>query len=236
MNPVPTLSPPAARLRHDLAVAAIGLVLLLAWDFSGLDPQSMHVFGDAHGFAWREHWVARTLLHDGGRWLGFVVLAALVVNVWRPLWAGPTRGERARWLIVTLSCLLAVPALKQLSATSCPWDLAEYGGVAHYVSHWSFGARDGGPGHCFPSGHATAAFAFIGGWFALRDHQPHVARRWMVAVIGFGLVFGLAQMARGAHYPSHTLWSAWLCWVISMVGAWRLEMRGLLALRSAIAR
>jgi len=23
---------------------------------------------------------------------------------------------------------------------------------------------------------------------------------------------GLAQQVRGAHYMSHTLWTAWLCW------------------------
>ena len=25
-----------------------------------------------------------------------------------------------------------------------------------------------------------------------------------------------AQMARGAHYASHTLWAAWLCWVLGL--------------------
>lgn len=34
-----------------------------------------------------------------------------------------------------------------------------------------------------------------------------------------GTLFGWAQMARGAHYPSHTLWSAWLCWLVCVLGA-----------------
>jgi membrane-associated PAP2 superfamily phosphatase len=29
-----------------------------------------------------------------------------------------------------------------------------------------------------------------------------------------GAVFGWAQMVRGAHFPSHTMWSAWVCWVL----------------------
>ena len=27
-----------------------------------------------------------------------------------------------------------------------------------------------------------------------------------------GLLLGLAQQVRGAHYMSHTLWTAWFCW------------------------
>jgi membrane-associated PAP2 superfamily phosphatase len=118
------------------------------------------------------------LLHDGGRLLGWAVLAALVVNIWRPWWSGPTRGERVAWVLVTLACLLLVPALKRVSATSCPWDLQAFGGVANYVSHWQLGVADGGPGHCFPSGHAVAAFAFISGWFALRPHAPRGSGFW----------------------------------------------------------
>jgi membrane-associated PAP2 superfamily phosphatase len=117
---------------------------------------------------------------------------------------------------VTLLCVLAVPALKQFSHTSCPWDLAEFGGVARYVSATGrLGVDDGGPGRCFPSGHATAAFAFFGGWFVLRDHQPAggapVAGRRAAGRAGVRR----RQYLRGAHYPSHTLWTAWLCWLIS---------------------
>ena len=207
---------PAARARRlrTLQVTLAALVLLLLWDLSGLDRAAMHWVGDASGFAWRDRLLTSRVLHDGGRVLGWVVVALLLVNVWRPLWPGPSRGERVRWLLVTLACVLAVPSLKWISATSCPWDLAEFGGVARYVSHWAPGG-DGGPGRCFPSGHATVAFGFIGGWFVLRPHHPRAAVLWLAGVLLAGLVFGGAQYLRGAHYPSHTMWSAWLCWALS---------------------
>ena len=51
-------------------------------------------------------------------------------------------GRRAAQMLPTLAlCVLAVPALKQISTTSCPWDLAEFGGVARYASHWALGVR-----------------------------------------------------------------------------------------------
>ena len=200
--------------RRDLAITLATLALILCWDIAGEDLAAARAFGSAQGFAWKQHWLTQRVLHDGGRWLGFIALAALIVNVWRPWWAGPTRSERWRWLGVTLLCLLVVPAIKQISPTSCPWDLREFGGVAEHVSHWRWAVADGGPGHCFPSGHAIAAFAFFSGWFMWRAHQPQAARWWLAAVLLAGALFGLAQLARGAHYPSHTLWSGWLCWAI----------------------
>ena len=189
--------------------------MLLLWDASGLDLAFARAWGGAEGFPWRDHWLTSRVAHDGGRWLAGAVLAALVINVWRPLFGGLTRAERVRWLIVTLGTLLLVPMLKKLSSTSCPYELAEFGGRALYVSHWRFGVGDGGPGGCFPSGHATSAIAFFSGWFALRERHPQAARAWLAAVLALMLFYGWAQMARGAHYPSHTLWSAWLGWTLA---------------------
>ncbi len=134
-------------------------------------------------------------------------------------YTGPNRAERWRWIGVMLLCVLAVPAIKRYSATSCPWDLAEFGGVAQYVSHWKLGVGDGGPGHCFPSGHAVAAFCFFGLYFMWREHDLRRARLWLAVVLIAGALFGGGQLLRGAHYPSHTLWSAWLCWTISAAAA-----------------
>jgi membrane-associated PAP2 superfamily phosphatase len=207
-------------LRRDLVVSAVALVLLLAWDLSGADLAVARLFANAQGFTWRDAWWAATLLHDGGRIGAWVVLAALIVGTLRtPKGAQPGRGERWFWIGVMLGCVLLVPALKRVSSTSCPWELAEFGGVARHVSHWAFGVRDGGPGHCFPSGHAVAAFGFFGTWFLWRDHDRGRARRWLAGVCAVGLLFGTAQLARGAHYPSHTLWSAWLCWVLCVAAA-----------------
>lgn len=217
----------AAQARRDLVVTLAALAALLAWDASPADLAAARLFGGAHGFAWHHAWWASTLLHDGGRSGAFVLLAALVVAAARaaPDTAQacqrkqPSRAERWRWLGVTLLCGLLVPALKRVSATSCPWELAEFGGRAGYVSHWALGQADGGPGHCFPSGHAVAAFAFFTLYFQWRGHDLRRARAWLAAVGVAGLLFGAAQLARGAHYPSHSLWSAWACWALAALAA-----------------
>ena len=208
-----------ARLWRDLAIAGVALLLLLLWDLSGLDLAVARLFGSRSGFAARNfEWLSR-IGHDDARWLGGALVLATLVNAVRPWTAWLTARQRWSWLVLMLAAAAMPALLKQASLTSCPWDLAEFGGAARYVSHWQFGLRDGGAGHCFPSGHASTAFALLSGWFVLRDAYPRAARRLLAAVLAAGLLLGLVQLARGAHYPSHTLWTGWLCWVLNALAA-----------------
>lgn len=198
----------------DFAWTAAVLLCLLAWDALGLDRALAHAFGGSSGFPLRNHWFLVQVLHEGGRRLAWLLVLALAAGVWWPV--GILRridpGERRQWALSVLLALGVVGVLKNLSSTSCPWDLAEFGGVARYASHWALGVADGGGGRCFPAGHASAGFAFLGGYFALRRRQPHAARWWLAGVLVAGLVLGVAQQLRGAHFMSHTLWTGWLCW------------------------
>lgn len=208
-----------ATSRRDAWIALWALLALLLWEAAGLDLPLTRWIATPGGFPWRDSFLASRLLHDGGRALAWVMLGLLVWDALRPFAAGPSRAQRARGIAVVLAGLLLVPLLKRFSATSCPWDLAEFGGRAAYVPHWLIGLTDGGPGHCFPSGHAVAAFAFFGVYFLWRHHRPRMARAALTAVLVLGFVFGWAQWIRGAHFVSHTLWSAWLCWVIAALGS-----------------
>ncbi len=200
-------------------MALMGLVLLAVWDASGWDLALARLYGNTAGFALRDAWMTSALLHEGGRYLAWAAFALLATGAVRSGNEGPRRGERLYWLGMSLAGVLLVLALRRLSHTSCPWDLAEFGGTAAYVPHWAWGARDGGPGHCFPSAHAVSAFAFLSQYFLWRQYCPQRARRWLCAVLGVGLLVGGTQLVRGAHFPSHSLWSAWLCWTVCVVGA-----------------
>lgn len=204
---------PASHTRI-LAWTVACLLCLLAWDAAGQDRALAHAFGTATGFPLRDHWFFVQVMHEMPRRLAWVLVLALAVSIWRPL--GPlrhiSRTERLQLALTTLLSLLVVGMLKYASTTSCPWDLAEFGGVARYASHWALGTIDGGGGKCFPAGHASAGFAFIGGYFALRHQQPRAARLWLLTALVAGLALGGAQQVRGAHYLSHTLWTGWLCW------------------------
>lgn len=218
----------APALPAGLLALGLSLLLLLAWDLSHLDLWAVRLVGDAHGFALRDAWITRGLIHEGGRWvsygaMGFILLLNLSPRILPVL----TLPQRRWWLVTTLACLGVISLMKRFSLTSCPWDLAEFGGVAHYVSHWVLGTHDGGGGRCFPSGHASAAFAYLSGGWVLARAYPRAAKAWVLACVGLGVVYGLGQMLRGAHYPSHTMWTAWICWALSFVAAqakpWRVR-------------
>jgi membrane-associated PAP2 superfamily phosphatase len=51
-------------------------------------------------------------------------------------------------------------------------------------------------------------------YFSLRHSGAPSARIWLAGALLAGLVLGLAQQMRGAHFMSHTLWTAWLSWTV----------------------
>jgi membrane-associated PAP2 superfamily phosphatase len=220
--------------QRDLLATLALLAALLWWEGSGLDLLLASWYGSGTGFGLRSHWFFQRALHHGGRVFSGIALGACAWWAWRGRAQVMSRGLRAAWLVVVLLCLVAVPALKQVSRTSCPWDLQAFGGVAEYVPHWLLGVVDGGPGHCFPSGHAVAAFAFLPLYFQWRPTHPRTARALLALTLAAGAVFGWAQLVRGAHFPSHTLWSAWLCWTLGAIAARVLGPRAV-APRAAIA-
>lgn len=192
--------------------------IALAWDGSGLDLPVMHLLGDAQGFALRHnHWLEHVLHDDMRRAATVVFVAALGWLAWAPGRLGQLpRSERALLALGLLMSLLAVNLVKRYSLTSCPWDLQAFGGVASYVSHWTFGVADGGGGQCFPGGHASsfaALFPLVLPALASRDAAARRhGRLGLALLIAATAVLGLVQTLRGAHYPSHTLWTIWLCW------------------------
>lgn len=192
------------------------LLAALAWDASGLDLGLAHLAGSVQGFPLREHWFLHEVLHEGGRRLAWLLAFGLCLAVWWPV--GPLarlpQGKRLQLAVTMLLAAGAVFALKKSSLASCPWDLAEFGGLARHASHWSR-VVDGGAGQCFPAGHASSGFAFAGGYFAFRDVDLRLARCWLAVAAAGGLLFGLAQQWRGAHFMSHTLWTGVVCWGVA---------------------
>lgn len=200
-----------------------GLLLLGVWDALGLDPQWARWYGDANGFAWRDHPFFSGVLHDQVRRVGWVLVLGLTAWAAWPVGAWRTWSRTERWGLVAaiwLSLLLVV-SIKRLSLSSCPWDLAEFGGSAQYVSHWQWGVADGGGGHCFPGGHVSTAFGFLAVPLWWWRRAPAQARIALALILAIGLGLGWVQQMRGAHYLSHNLWTAWLCaataWAVMQV-------------------
>lgn len=192
------------------------LALIVLWDLSGLDTSLAEFAAGSAGFPLRDSWLLKAVFHDGAKYLAWAFSLALAVSAvwpWGPLRAIPS-GRRIQLAAAAITASGLIALLKSGNHTSCPWDLAQFGGVASHISHWAGWAQtDGGGGHCFPAGHASTGFAFIGGYFALRHDKPQLAKAWLLVSIASGLVLGGVQQLRGAHFMSHTLWTGWICWL-----------------------
>lgn len=204
-----------------LTLALLAVVLL--WDATGLDLAVMRLWGTEQGFALKQHPLLSHWLHRRGQQAAIVFYFFSLAMVWWPIgpWRAVTRRARAHALIAVTLSLLTISALKHFSLSSCPWELENFGGPARYVSHWAWGVADGGGGQCFPGGHASSAFGFLAITLpflcASEPSLQSTGRRGLLLLTMVGLVFGLAQTLRGAHYPSHTLWTAWICWTTGSV-------------------
>ena len=208
-------------LRRDTAITLLALLGVLAWEWAGQDMAMAAWFGTPAGFAMHNTVWFDAVFHRWPHDAAWLVLFTFAAQMRWPMGAFAAVPRRAigAAVLATLAALLVIQLLKHYSPTSCPWDMRAFGGHAQHLPHWRqllLRWSDGGGGHCFPAGSASSGFAFIAAYPFLRSHAPRLAKQWLLGFGLAGLVLGLAQQMRGAHFMSHTLWTAWLCWSCGM--------------------
>jgi membrane-associated PAP2 superfamily phosphatase len=221
------------RHRYDLAWLIVLFALILWWDVSGWDMVVARVYGSHTGFEWRTHWLWSSALHDQARWLSPMALLGLAA------WASvePDAAARADLIWALAACVLAtlgIWLLKRATHAQCPWDLRAFGGTSLPLAKAMFAAPSAWGGHCSPAAHAAHAFGFLPLWAVWRHRDPERSL-WLAQAIWItGTVFSFAQVARGAHFVSQGLCTAWLCLAMA-VGADALRRHWLRKSRQARA-
>lgn len=202
---------PADFYRRQLLWLLASLLLLLWLErFPMLDLRLQALFFDpasGHFPLQNAGWLD-LLNHKLAKYL--IVATGVVLGI-----AGWRRRDYRQLLAVAVMLLATalVSWLKQKSAHSCPWDLQAFGGHASRFGLFDAVPADAGPGRCFPGGHASAGFSLLALGYWLRPSRPALARRLFWLGGSAGMLMGLGQMLRGAHFLSHNLWSGWLVWL-----------------------
>ncbi len=212
-----------------LALAALGIWALFVQ--AGLDRAVTALAYDParREFPLRDAWALTVLGHEGLKYTVLAFWFACVVWALLPRrWAGNWRGAARHAALGMALAAFVVALLKQASAHSCPWDLANYGGSAEWFAIFASPPVNPGPGRCLPAGHPSVGFALFALYFALRDAKPQAARIGQAAAWIIGMLAAAVQVARGAHFVSHALWTAWIAWAVNLALY--------LALRRAAAR
>ncbi len=207
----------------DLAIwpSIVFIYLFLLLQLGGIDEYVANLFFDrARGlFPLKHDFWAERVLHDGGQrvMIGMALLAA-------GTWVASLRVARLRaWrrllayiLMVVLLSVGTTNLCKEISNMDCPWDLVEFGGRRIQFGLLQDKPDDTPRGRCFPGGHSSGGFALFALFFVGR--QLGCRRAWLslTPACVIGVVFALDQWARGAHFPSHDLTTAYLCWMIAL--------------------
>jgi membrane-associated PAP2 superfamily phosphatase len=183
----------------QVGILATAAVLIIAvFHLGGADRVLTGLFYDASRgtFPLKDAWLLAVPGHSGLKYLmlGFWVLC---------LTGG---GALRRGSLYMAAIVAAVLALKHFSPYSCPWNLAEYGG------------SNPTEGRCLPAAHPLTGFALFGLYLALREAK-HKAPAALAAAWLIGLAAGAIQVARGAHFASHVLWTAWVAWSVTLLFA-----------------
>ncbi|QBQ39503.1 phosphatase PAP2 family protein [Pseudoduganella plicata] len=189
-----------------------------------------------HSFPMQHAWIAEQFNHVMLKTvlslLGATAVLLTLWDAWRPCRSW-TASRRTGMRVVAMSAVLVpsvIGLMKHASVSHCPWDLQRYGGTQPYVRLLEWMPAGIEAGHCMPAGHASSALWLISiaaFWWPQR-------RRTAIFVAGTMLMLGLAvgwlQQLRGAHFLTHTLWSAWVACVV--VGAiYVFNTKGLARLR-----
>jgi membrane-associated PAP2 superfamily phosphatase len=222
---------PSSRPRLWPAVAALAAGLAL-FEFTGLDLTVQDRLYDFAANRWLvdgNEPVGRLVFYNAPK-IGVIAtgVALLVLALGPETWRARLRADR-RGLVIAVLTLAALPALaglgKNFTNVHCPSEVRRYGGSAPYVKLCSPYPEDDRPaakGRCFPAGHASGGFALMGlAWL-------RASPRWRRGMIALGLAagwwMGAYQMAKGAHYLSHTVTTMLLAWLVAALWAralWR---------------
>ncbi|WP_339674121.1 phosphatase PAP2 family protein [Dasania marina] len=212
-------------LKHPLAVWLLPAVtfiavnaVLLGLDVDRLLAAKLYAY---QGYEWRYQgsWLLQDVIHQGGRALVLTLYLVLIGLLCSSFVV--TRLKKYQrglfYLLASVSLsLIIVSVLKQLTAVPCPWSYSQFGGELAYQS-WLEAMLSAQGGRCFPSGHASGAYAWLAVYFFCRCYLPRWRRASFIVVMLLGLIFGVAQQLRGAHFLSHDIWTLTICWYCALL-------------------
>lgn len=228
MRPAPL---PPWHLERTLpwAIAVLALVLGL-FELTEIDLRVQDLFFDAQRHVWLvdgRNPLGRALFYSGPK----IVLIAFGLAVFGAAFASPRWRDElgvihfARMDLLTAGLTLAtlpalVGGLKDATNVFCPSEIRRYGGEICYAKLFDPAPAPSVPsprGRCFPAGHASGGFSLVALAGVARTRRGQHRALAVTAVVGG--IMGFYQMAKGAHYLSHTVVTALLAWIVFL--GWR---------------
>ncbi|MGZ8241520.1 MAG: phosphatase PAP2 family protein [Methylobacter sp.] len=202
--------------------------LVLGIMFSGLEFAWLDLWITKHFYnaalnqwPYKEHWLAETVLHIGGRYFIYAIAAGVLYCLLNSFKVNSAFYAYRRQLVFLLAASISGPIIIALFKSNthiyCPWNLILFGGDKPYVRLFDYASHSAEPGHCFPAAHAGAGFTFVSLYFFLLIVRQEYKFYGLYFGLGLGILYGVAQQMRGAHFLSHDVFSLAVCWFSSLL-------------------
>jgi len=198
------------------------LVIAVIFEYSGFDIWWISHFYDPQKNIWpyQHHWLFDTVIHSGGQLFDKIVVLFWLITFVIVSCKSSLFGYR-KILLYFLCASAAGPLLvgisKSVTHIFTPWDLAIFNGKYPYVRLFDTVLPNLPVGHAFPAGHASGGYCFLSLFFVF--HQYRSAHQYHGLLVGLflGMLFGIGQQIRGAHFPSHDIFTLVICWYSSLL-------------------
>lgn len=212
---VPALSFPARMTCAGLVLLGLGVIS----HTGGFDLWLSGKIYAANGGFLRDVPFLRDVLHQGMHKAvitAFCLIGAVLAYaaLRRPDW---TWQKPMRVFMLCAGIYIGlVTGLKSQTTFACPWSITQFGGDKTLVTSYAdlFDTAQYGRGRCFPAGHSSSGYVWIGLAFALAAAGSRRFWRIFAACLSVGIVFSIAQILRGAHFLSHELTTAGLALIV----------------------
>jgi membrane-associated PAP2 superfamily phosphatase len=209
-------------LRYLMLPLWVLTVLFILSYGTGLDETLAAIWFELQGKQWslKTYWLTETVLHQTVRQLNLCVLLLMIVYWLVKFFLHPqTAILRALGvLLLSIICSVATIALlKRLIPMECPWDLQAFGGTQTWFGLFSDRPSSMRSNQCFPAGHASIGYSWLAIYFFFKLLRPRLALTGLLCSIGVGLILGFTQQLRGAHFLSHDIATAAICWTVAVV-------------------
>ncbi len=211
-----------------LFVSAVLLTLLNQYTDVDLWFADLHFDREHHRFPWQHTWFSVTLMHGYVKsvlvWSGFLIIAGALLDLVLTSCRLPTLPlsplRRAQLRILALSALLEprlVKTIKDYNYLQCPWSVDRYTGSEPLLRILDAVPSGMQVSDCFPAGHASVGMWLVAIAVLWLPHERRKALYAGLAGLSVGLVLGWVQQMRGAHFITHTLWTAWIAVAVAVV-------------------
>lgn len=205
---------------HLLLPLLLFMLVAATVEILQLDIPVANAIFNLEGRSWslRDHWLLEDILHTGVRKTMVALVLLLLISWISTFFCQNLHRYRSGLGYMSGSILLAtlVVALgKKFSHVDCPWSLSMFGGSVDYIAIFSIRPEGMPKAQCFPAGHASAGYGWLGIYFLLYHYAPRWRWAGFCTAIMLGLLLGIVQQFRGAHFLSHDIWTFGICWVVA---------------------